>query len=116
MSKKGKSYDAANGGKLANMGQQILRITTNEVRQGFTRCQVGEVRNPLMSVSQICGMGNTVQFDSEGGWIHNLTDESWTRFERRHNVFELDLWLTTSDAYGKPQEATGQPGFTRPGQ
>ena len=51
-----------------------------------------------MSVSQMCDTGSVVQFDSEGGWIHNLTDKSWTRFERRHNVFELILWLSSSDA------------------
>ena len=116
MSKQGKSYDAANGGKIANLGQQFIHVTTNEGRQGWTKCQVGEVRDPLMSVSQICDQGNTVQFDSAGGWIHNLIDKSWTRFERRHNVFELDLWLTSSDACGETQEATGKPGFTRPGQ
>ena len=51
-----------------------------------------------MPVSQMCDTGSVVQFDSEGGWIHNLTDKSWTRFERRHNVFELILWLSSSDA------------------
>ena len=58
-----------------------------------------------MSVSQMCDTGSVVQFDSEGGWIHNLTDKSWTRFERRHNVFELILWLSSSDACGEGRTA-----------
>ena len=120
MSSKGQSYIAADGGRMENKGHQVLHITTNEGRQGLTRCQVGDVNRPLMAVSQIAGAGNIIQFASDVGWIYNLTDGSWTRFERHKHVFELDMWLTSSDANGKPQVAfkdavKGQPGFTRPG-
>ena len=99
----------------------------------MTRFQIGEVNRPLMAVSQTCDAGNHVLFTSDGGWIYNLIDESATRFERLNNVYELGMWLTSSDANGKPQEASGstddlansalqafkdvlkQSGFTRPG-
>ena len=116
MSSQGRSYTSADGGRIENQGQQVLLITTNEGRQGPTRCQVGDVNRPLMSVSQIADAGNLILFASDGGWIYNLTDESYTRFERHNNIFEFDMWLNASDANGPIQEANGQPGFTWPGR
>ena len=116
MSSQGRSYTSADGGRIENKGQQVLHVTTNEGRQGMTRCQVGDVNRPLMAVSQIADAGNILQFASDGGWIYNLTDESYTRFERHNNIFEFNMWLNASDANGPIQEANGQPGFTWPGR
>jgi len=57
---------------------------------------------------------NEVTFTSDGGYIYSLTDGSYTRFERHSNIYELDQWLRTSDAHGKPQDGS-QSGFARPG-
>ena len=106
---------------------------TNEGRQGRTCCQIGDVNRPLMAVSQVADAGNIIMMDSGGGWVYNLHDESWTRVRRQNNVYEMDLWLTSSDANGKVPEASNptddmayavmqtfkdvlkRSGFTRPG-
>ena len=133
MSSKGQTYTAADNGKIANQGQQVLTIMTNEGRQGKTCCQVGDVTRPLMSVSQVADAGNIIMMDSHGGWVYSLIDESWTRVRRYNNVYELDWWLTSDEANGKLpgnssptdafahtmletfKDALKKSGFTRPG-
>ena len=133
MSSQGQSYTAADNGKIANQGQQVLTITTNEGRQGRTCCQIGDVTRPLMSVSQVADAGNIVLMDSQGGWVYSLLDESWTRIRRYNNVYELDWWLTSDEANGTPpgdsspteafahtmletfKDVLMKSGFTRPG-
>ena len=64
---------------------------------------MAEVNRPLMAVSQTCDAINHVLFTSDAGYVYNLTDGGITRFERNINVYELDMWITSSDANGKPQ-------------
>ena len=104
MSRKGQSFIAADQGRIENQGQQSLHIATNEGREGMTRVQIGDVNRPLMSVSQMCDQGNYVLFTSEGGSVLNLHDGNWSDFERLHNVYSMDRWLTSEDANGKPQK------------
>ena len=92
MSSKGQGYTAADHGRIANKGQQVLNIVTNEGRQGKTCRQIGDANRPLLSVSQIAG-----------GWVHNLHDGSWTKVRRQNNEYEMDLWLTSDEANGKVQ-------------
>ena len=103
MSSKGQSFIGAGAQRIANQGQQTLRITTNEGRQGLTRYQIWEVNRPLMAVSQTCDAGNHVLFTSDGGYVYNPVDGGVTRFERTNNVYELGMWNKSSDANGKPQ-------------
>ena len=100
----------------------------------MTQVQIGDVNRPLMSVSQMCDKGNYVLFTAEGGSVLNLYDGQWIDFERVHNTYMMDLWLTSEDANGKHRKALrqnepasaglksfkdivkGVPGFTRQGQ
>ena len=66
MSSKGHLFVVAGAQRIANQGQQVLHITTNEGRQGMTRYQIGEVNRPFMAVSQTCDAGNHVLFISDG--------------------------------------------------
>ncbi len=111
MSSQGRSYTSADGGRIENKGQQVLHITTDEVKQGLTCYQIGEVHRPLMAVSQTCDAGNHVLFTSDGGWIYSLVDGSTTPFQRNENIYELGMLLHVDDANGKPKESS----FTRPG-
>ena len=60
-----------------------------------------------MSVSSMCDAGHHVIFTSEGGWIYNLLDGSYTRFERQDDVYMLGLWISSKDATGKSPETSG---------
>ena len=105
MSSRGQSYTSADGGGIENKGQQNLHVTTKEGRELLlTKCQVGPVTRPLMSVSQVADAGHFVMLDHTGGWIYNWCDESWTRVNRSKDIYEIELWLKERDADGRRPE------------
>ena len=61
-SQRGQHYVSASGGRLPNMGQQKLRVQTNEGREAMVLYQVAEVSRPLTAVSQTCDNGNWVVY------------------------------------------------------
>ena len=102
---------SANGTPIPKQGQQSLNIVANKGNQGRTCFQVGEVERPLMSVTTVTDQGHDVLFQSDGGYVYNQATGKCIRFERRNNVYHIDLWMTSEDANG-----TGsQSGFARPG-
>jgi hypothetical protein len=102
---------SASGGRLPNMGQQKLRVQTNEGRDAMVLYQIAEVSRPLTAVSQTCDNGNCVMFTPNGGFIWNLKTGSKTNFERRGGIYELDLWVKDADLAGGGTST----GFPRPG-
>ena len=93
------------------MGQQKMKVQTNEGRDAMVLYQIAEVSRPLTAVSQTCDNGNWVVYTPEGGFIWNLKTGGKTNFERRGGIYELDLWVKDADLNG------GSPstGFHRPG-
>ena len=134
MSKTGQSFVAADQGRIESQGQQSLHITTHEGKAGRTLAQVGDVNRPLMSVSQMCDQGNFVLFTSQGGSFLNLHDGQWIDFDRVHDTYMMDWWMTSEDVNGQNRKAPcqneptydglksfkdiakGGSGFTRQGQ
>ena len=110
-SQRGQHYVSASGGRLPNMGQQKLKIQTNEGRDAMVLYQIAEVSRPLTAVSQTCDNDNWVVYTPEGGFIWNLKTGGKTSFERRGGIYELDLWVKDSDLTGGNQSS----GFPRPG-
>ena len=107
MSKRGQSFTAANAGNNLNHGQQSLRITTNEWKAGRTLAQVGDVNRPLMAVSQVCDQGNYVLFTSQGGSVLILYDGEWIDFDRVHDTYMMEWWMTVEDVNGQSRKAPG---------
>ncbi len=93
------------------MGQQKMKVQTNEGRDAMVLYQVAEVSRPLTAVSQTCDNGNWVVYTPTGGFIYNLKTGGGTHFERRGGIYELDLWVKDSDLVrgGPPAD------FPRPG-
>ncbi len=110
-SQRGQHYVSASGGRLPNMGQQKLKIQTNEDRDAMVLYQVAELSRPLTAVSESCDNGNWVVFTPEGGFIWNLKTGGKTSFERRGGIYVLDLWVKDSDLNGGNQSSV----FPRPG-
>ena len=110
-SQRGQHYVSASGGRLPNMGQQRMKVQTNEGRDALVLYQIAEVSRPLTAVSQTCDNGNWVVYTPEGGFIWNLKTGGKTSFERRGGIYELDLWVKDADLTGGSQST----GFPRPG-
>ena len=93
------------------MGQQKMKVQTNEGRDAMVLYQVAEVSRPLTAVSQLCDNGNCVIYNSDGGYIYNLKTGVETHFERRGGIYELDFWVKESDLVrGSPLSDFPRPG------
>ena len=89
------------------MGQQRLKVQTNEGRDSKVVYQIAEVSRPLTAVSQTCDNNSWVVYTPYGGFILSCVTGGRTYFDRRGDIYELDLWVKEEDL---------QPaGFPRPG-
>ena len=84
------------------MGRDVRAIY--QVAENLTKC--------LTSVSETCDHGNWVVYIPKGGFIWNLQTGGKTSFERRGNIYELDLWVEDEFLSG----ANHSPSFPRPGR
>ena len=111
-SKNGQHYVSASAGRLPNMGQQQLRVQTNEGRDAKVVYQIAEVSRPLTAVSATCDQGNWVVYTPYGGFIMNCQTGGRTHFERSGGIYELDLWIRNEDMQNEGKSS----GFTRQGR
>ena len=73
--------------------------------------QVAKVNKILASIAGICDNGNTVTFTDKGGYIKNIETGRRTTFERKGNVYVLDMWVRHPNVK-IPRARTS--GFSRP--
>ena len=92
-SRNGVEYTAADGGKIPNLGQQVLEVTTEEGTPAVVTYQVADVIRPLNAVSAICDAGNEVTFTRTGGYIANEMSGQMTMFRRENNVYVMGMWM-----------------------
>ena len=109
-SRRGQCYVSASGTRLANMGQKVLNVTTNEGKDTTVLYQIAEVSRPLTSVSATCDKGNWVVYTPKGGFIYNMQTGERTSFERQGGIYQLDLWVRDEENRG------GQPSSDFPRQ
>jgi hypothetical protein len=108
-SKRGQKYLAANGGRIANAGQQLLHVQTEDGRAAEINFQIASVTRPLCSVGEMCDRGNRVLFGRGGGFIQNLQSGELTPFRREGGIYALDFYLPSG------QGLRGDPGFAGQG-
>ena len=60
---------AANGHKIANLGEKKVRGTTDEGLSLGITWQVADVKKPLASIGRLCDAGNVAVFTKEGGYV-----------------------------------------------
>ena len=100
MSKTGKTFRAANGSRIRNLGQVRVDFTSSEGHRCSLPFQVAEVEHVLLSVSHLTRAGNTVELHAEGGKITNEVTGKTMDLARRGGVYILRLKVS---------------GFPRPG-
>ena len=108
----GQKYVSASGDVIANLGEQILDVETDEGMATQVRYQSADVSRPLNAVSEICDAGGEdgqyVVFSKYGGMIMNLETGRRTPFERADGIYELGMWV-------KPPPRVEASVFPRPG-
>ena len=109
-SRAGRGFIAANGNKIANLGQSKVRVMDSEANSAFRSVvQVAEVSRPLYSVSKICDSnpGVEVTFNSRAAQVKDKNGKIVAKFKRQGGLYLADLEFT--------DQTDSQPGFTRPG-
>ena len=135
-SKQGVKYVAANGHKIANLGQRRIEgVTDAGVHLGMT-WQVADVKKPLASIGRMCDAGNVAVFTKEGGYVVpkeylqkavdglERLEGPALRMRREGGVYNFNLWMPvpprevrTKNQFSVLQEDDEEEasGFARPG-
>lgn len=100
-SRRKQHYLSASGKRMPNLGEQRLKVTTNDGRETGATFQMVDVSRPLCSVSKICATGKRVIFGASGGAIHDLSTGEITPFGKSDGVYTLDLWLNSGEERGQ---------------
>ena len=134
-SRQGMKYVAANGHKIANEGQKVIRGLTDEGMPLGMTWQVAEVKRPLASIGRMCDAGNAAIFTKKGGYVvpeevlHKTLEAldgakgKTLRMEREGGVYNFKLWIpkppvniTNNNRFAPLQEVSdGNAGFMWPG-
>ena len=91
-SKKGRRYIAANGQKVPNLGQRVVKMATDDGLPLQVCLQVTKVVKPLLSVSKLTSNGNVVVLDKNHPRIVGADGQiTWLRGV--NGTYECDLWV-----------------------
>ena len=66
-------YEVASGDRIANEGEKVLQVVTENLQQRLLTMQVCEVNKALMPVKKVCRAGHRVVFDDEWSYVENKT-------------------------------------------
>jgi len=102
MSRGGRTYRAANGSRIENLGQQRVDFTTAEGHKCGIALQVAKVEHPLISVAHLAAAGNTVELAEAGGRIVNKTTGREIHLLRRGGVYILQMRVPRASPFARP--------------
>ena len=105
-SRAGRGYRAANGTRIANLGQQHVPFSTAEGHNCAIPFQVAPVEQPLLSVAHLTEAGNVVSLGDKDGQVVNVATGKTIALERRGRVYIMKMFIP---------EAAAQPPFRRQG-
>ena len=109
---RGLHYVAANGSRIPNEGQQLLKFMSKEGVTAALTFQISKVNKPLASVAKLIDDSYRVVFDKTGSFVLNKKDCSFMRLRREQGVFVLDAYVSQdpTKSIAKPE-----PPFSRRG-
>ena len=104
MSKAGRSFRAANGSPIRNLGQLTVGFRSGEDTRCAMPFQIAEVEKPLISVSALAAAGHAVRLDPDGGHIQHLASGRTLPLTWKNGVFVLQMRVPTAGASGFPRQ------------
>ena len=93
----GVEYEVANGERLANLGQKVMAVYTEEGTLRGMTAQVADVSKMLMSVRHLCKSGHAVVFDEDGSMIINKTTGEVNKIADDGVNYLMKLWAVPPD-------------------
>jgi hypothetical protein len=103
--RKNMGYVAANGTKIANYGERVLRGTTNDGATVSMAVQVADVSRTLGSVNHMNKAGNVVVLDGHESYTLNKSTGRITDIKWNEGKFIMDMWLPIPQK-GRPEVPT----------
>ena len=103
MSQAGRSYRAANGAAIPNLGETTLAFRDPEGRPCGLGFQVAQVERPLVAVSQLADSGHEVVFRQDGGHILHVASGRRLPLERSRGVYLLKMMVDEEPAADFPR-------------
>ena len=97
-SRAGRSYRAANGTSIKNLGQQQVTFDSDEGHRCHIPFQVANVEQPLLSVAHLASAGNQVELGPTGGRIYNVRTGREMKLVKRGGVHLLKMWVAGEPA------------------
>ena len=91
MSKAGRTYRAANGSPIRNLGQVRVPFVSAEGHKCSFPFQVADVEHALLSVGHLAAAGNRVELHDKGGSITHILTGKTMALTRRGGVYVLRL-------------------------
>jgi hypothetical protein len=92
-SRAGRGYRAANGTRIANLGQQQVPFSTAEGHKCAIPFQVAPVEQPLLSVAHLTEAGNLVTLGDKDGKVVNVATGKAIALERRGRVYIMKMFI-----------------------
>ena len=94
----GVEYAVANGAKIADMGEKLLKFEFDDGGNGSMKFRLANVTKPLGAISSVCDRGNRVVFDSEGSYVELKSSGKRNPPRRQNSVYVMDAWVRGSKA------------------
>ena len=104
-------YVAANGTKIANYGERMLRGTTKDGATASMAVQVADVSRTLGSVTRMNEAGNVVVLDGHESYTLNKSTGRITSIDWKDGKFIMDLWLQVPQQGRQAAEVSTQNRF-----
>ena len=99
-SRRGVSYEVANGVRIPNLGEKkFVAVSAEGVEKGLT-CQICDVNRPLLSVSKIVNAGHKVTFTNAGSWIEDERTGEVMELKEDGGMYTLQMWVRTGAGPG----------------
>jgi hypothetical protein len=92
-SQSGRGYSAANGTKIGNHGEKVLRGVTEEGNQFAMAVQCADVTKTLGSVHRLNQGGNAVIFDGDRSYMIHKATKTITPIKQENGQFIMHLWV-----------------------
>ena len=103
-SKKGLHYVAADGTRIPNLGQQMIRFMTLDGTWCEWVFQVAGIHKPLVSVSKLIEAGYRVVFDEDNSYIIHKKSKQIIKMRKERGVFVVDAYVTrTNQSFIRPR-------------
>ena len=97
---KGVHYVAADGTRIANVGQQLIRFMTIDGTWTEIMFQLAAIHKPLISVSKLNETGYKVVFDEDKSYILHKKTKRVIHMRKERGVFVIDAYVSKNPSQG----------------